>query len=226
MDIISSDVDGQFIDKNAVKKLYGVEYIDAGISRIVESLPDDLYLFKTFVGLHDVTVERGDSIYFVSEDETTAYLRSGPVRVTTCHIATVIRGHAPENKSSTITKRTNLPYVNGCSTKQVFPPERPGDPTLQLLNIPPYSLEQAHHIHSTVRVVYILSGTGRSVVGMPGHCVTEELYPGKSIILQKMCPHHFETDSEHLIALPLHVFSSVGMIENNHPMYNGTHITG
>jgi len=89
-----SSPDDQLVDKCTVKQLYGVEYIDAGIHSAVESLSDDLYFFKTFIGQHDVTVERGDSIYYVSEDEATAYLKSGPVCVTTCHIATVIRGYA------------------------------------------------------------------------------------------------------------------------------------
>ncbi len=212
-------------DKRITESLYGVEYFEAGLSAAVEARHGDLYYFKTFIGEQSVAVEKGDSIFYLSEDKTTALLKSGPLSVTSTHIATVIRGYMPENKLSTITKNTNLPYVNGCSTKQVFPPERPGDPTLQLLSIPPYSAEQAHHIHSTVRVVYVLSGTGRSVVGMGNHCVSESLYPGKSIVLQKMCPHHFETDDEHLRVLPLHVFSAVGATENSHPMYNGTHFT-
>lgn len=59
---------------------------------------------------------------------------------------------------------------------------------------------------------------------MDKQVVIEELIPGKTVILQKMCPHHFETDSEHLIVLPLHVFSSIGRAEENHPMFNGTHL--
>ncbi len=226
MNKLPSIVDDQVCDEDAIKRLYGVEYIAAGLSRIIEAQSGDLYYFKTFIGKNSITIENGDSIFYLSEDETTAHIKSGSSCVTSHHIATLIRGYMPEDKSSTITKKTSLPYVNGCSTKQVFPPERLGDPTLQLLDIPPYTSEQAHHIHSTARVVYVLSGTGRCVVGMGRNCVTEKLSHGKSIILQKMCPHHFETDDEHLIVLPFHVFSSVGMIENNHPMYNGTYLTG
>ena len=121
----------------------------------------------------------------------------------------------PENKTSGIYTKAYLPYVNGCSTKQIFPPERVGDPTLQLLDMPPYSSEQAHHIHSTVRIVYVVSGTGKSLVGMDKMTISEDLYPGKVIILQKMCPHHFETDQDRIILLPLHVFSSSGPGENS-----------
>ena len=210
-------------ETRALQKLYGVTYANPNQKLVLEADEQDLYYYQVFVGPHSIAVEKGDCVYFLSADKQTAYLNRGPVRIESEHVATVIRGYMPENKSSTITTWTNLPYVNGCSTKQIFPPDRLGDPTLQLLNIPPHSAEQAHHIHSTVRVAYILSGTGRSVVGMEGKLVVEDLYPGKTVVLQKMCPHHFETDDEHLIVVPLHVFSSVGSMEQNHPMFNGTH---
>lgn len=213
-------------EDNLLKKIYGVEYFEPNDSVIVTATENDLYFYTTYVGTHSITVERGDCVYFLSEDKTTAHLTRGPVTVDSTHVATVIRGYMPENKTSTITTKTTLPYVNGCSTKQIFPPDRLGDPTLQLLDIPPYSAEQSHHIHSTVRVAYIVSGTGRSIVGMEQKFVVEDLYPGKTVILQKMSPHHFETDGEHLIVLPLHVYSSIGALENNHPMFNGTHMTG
>ena len=118
---------------------------------------------------------------------------------------------------------TTLPYVNGCSTKQLFPPIRQGDPTLQYLKIPPFSKEQSHHIHSTFRVVLIMEGEGISVVGLDQFHIETPLFPGKVCILEPMSPHHFETPNEKgLIALPLHVFSSVGASERNHPMFNGT----
>ena len=47
---------------------------------------------------------------------------------------------------------------------------------------------------------------------------------GKVCILDKMCPHHFETDDKPLVVIPLHVWSSVGPSETNHPMFNGTHM--
>jgi hypothetical protein len=208
-----------------LKRIYGVEYFAPGAKAIALAQEDDLYFYTTYIGQHAISVERGDCVYYLSEDKTTAHLQRGPISLDSKHIATVVRGYMPENKSSSIITKTNLPYVNGCSTKQVFPPDRLGDPTLQLLDIPPYSAEQAHHIHSTVRVAYILKGTGRSIVGMEQKFIVEDLYPGKTVILQKMSPHHFETDGEHLIVLPLHVFSSIGNLENNHPMFNGTHFT-
>nr|VFK79694.1 MAG: Cupin domain [Candidatus Kentron sp. SD] len=212
------------IDVEYSKKAYGVAYFEPGERTIIEAAKDDLYFYKTFIGEHIIKVKRGDCVFFISKDISTAHLERGETKVTSYHMATVIRGYMPENKTSGLLTKTYLPYVNACSTKQVFPPERLGDPTLQILDIPPYSFEQAHHIHSTVRVVYVISGMGRSIVGMENNTITEDLYPGKVIVLQKMCPHHFETDAESLIVLPLHIFSSVGTMEFNHPMFHGTYL--
>lgn len=211
-------------ERRRVMDQFGVQYLEPGASAVIEAQPDDLYHFKSYVGPHRIDVEFGDSVYWIDERVEAAHLSRGPAVVQSPRIATVIRGHMPENKSSGIVTLTNLPYVNGCSTKQVFAPERAGDPTLQILRMPPYSAEQQHHIHSTVRVVYVMQGRGRSVVGMERRTITENLYPGKVVILRKMCPHHFETDDDTLLVLPLHVWSSVGASENNHPMFNGTHM--
>jgi len=39
-----------------------------------------------------------------------------------------------------------------------------------------------------------------------------------------MCPHHFETGPDPLVCLPLHIFSSTGSRELDHPMVHGTHL--
>lgn len=203
-------------------ELFGVQYFEPGVVAEVEAREDDLYYYKSYIGPHGIDVAFGDCVFWVSADMSQAHLVRGPAKVDSLHLGTVIRGFMPENKSSGIVTKTNLPYVNGCSTKQVFPPERLGDPTLQILDIPPYSSEQAHHIHSTARVVLVLRGKGYSIVGMDRAVVREPLYPGKVVILHKMSPHHFETEGEHLVVLPLHVWSSVPELEKRHPMFNGT----
>ena len=45
---------------------------------------------------------------------------------------------------------------------------------------------------------------------------------GDVLIIDKMHPHHFITEKDSLVVLPLHIFSSTGL-ENNHPMMQGTH---
>lgn len=209
--------------EHELAKSFGVEFLDPEAQCILQAREQDLYFYTVYAGSHTLTVERGDCVFYLSDDKQEAFLRRGPVDVSSRWLATVIRGYMPENKSSGLRTQANLPYVNGCATRQVFPPERHGDPTLQLLDMPPYSSEQVHHIHSTVRVVYVLQGHGWCCVGMDKKQLRQELYPGQIVLLEKMCPHHFETDEERLIVLPLHVFSSVGPVEKAHPMFHGTY---
>jgi hypothetical protein len=202
---------------------YGVRYFPRGSTDIVEARSNNLYWYTAYLGPQEVSVERGDCCYWVGDDLESAQIRRGPGRLGSKYFATVVRGYMPENKTTSITQGTTLPYVNGCSTKQLFPPDRPGDPTLQLLYMPPHTTEQAHHIHSTARVVYILRGRGVSVVGTSGHTVRHELVAGMTCVLEPMCPHHFETGADPLVCMPLHIFSSVAG-ELDHPMFRGTHI--
>lgn len=210
------------MNDNDIKDIFGVQYYDSSESKIIEARNDDQYFYQVYIGENSIKVEKGDCIYFVSKDKKIAHLIRGETQIDSYHMAVIIRGYMPESKTSGLYTKTYLPYVNGCSSKQVFSPERLGDPTLQILDIPPYTSEQAHHIHSTVRVVYVLSGKGKSIVGMNKKSVITNLYPGQIIILEKMCPHHFETDDDRLIVLPLHIYSSIGALEQVHPMANGT----
>jgi mannose-6-phosphate isomerase-like protein (cupin superfamily) len=204
---------------------FGVRYVRRGAQEVLEAKDGNLYHYTAYLGHHELAVERGDCVFWISDDLETAHQQRGASKVTSRHIATVVRGYMPEHKSTSMSQGTTLPYVNGCSTKQLFPPERPGDPTLQLLYMPPHTTEQAHHIHSTARVVYILRGRGVSVVGTSEHTTRHDLVPGMTCVLEPMCPHHFETSAEPLVCIPLHVFSSSAN-EFDHPMFRGTHVVG
>ncbi len=217
------------MNKTYLEKLFGVRYLKSKANEILGSVENDAYTYKSYVGEHRISVEQGDSLWFLerAKGKLCAHVANGPVVVESKIWATIIRGYRVYgDKSVEITLNTILPYVNGCSTAQLFPPDRAGDPTLQLLKIPPFAAEQAHHIHSTVRLVYVLDGYGYSIVGMRDKHVKQKLTPGMLIVLQKMAPHHFETESEWLTVAPLHVFSALpNGLESNHPMFNGTVLT-
>lgn len=222
MSIVASR-NAETVVNNDWQKKFGVEFFMPGQSAVSGSRETDLYTYSTYIGPHSISVEKGDCA-FSYDDKGMAHVQTGPVKFQSSVIATVIRGYTPPARSATVGRATVLPYVNGCSTRQVFPPERTGDPTLQLLHLPPYASEQMHHIHSTARVVHVLEGRGRCVVGMDKWVGKQELSAGMSLVLHPMCPHHFETDNESLLVLPLHVFSSPPeSVEYNHPMFNGTH---
>lgn len=208
--------------REQLTKIFGAHYFGPSDTHHFLSADSDPYCFDVFCGKHALNIPRGDCAYILSSDKLSAAVVRGPASINSDFFAVLIRGFAPENKTSSITNGTVLPYVNGCSTKQIFTPDRPGDPTLQMLQIPPYSSEQAHHIHSTARAVYVLAGEGRSVVGMKDKTFAHPLTPGTIAVLERMCPHHFETGALGLTVLPVHVWSTVPSAEYNHPMYNGT----
>lgn len=202
---------------------FGAYYFQTKLPSTFKSDLNQLYFFESFIGNHTINVAPGDCVYYFDKELKFAKVKKGPCEIESIHLATVIRGYMPPEASVSMTGVTTLPYVNGCSTKQLFPPIRLGDPTLQYLKMPAFSKEQEHHIHSTFRVVLIIEGFGKSIVGIENKNIITELKPGSVCILEPMCPHHFETDTEKpLVAIPLHVFSSVGSIEKNHPMFNGT----
>jgi quercetin dioxygenase-like cupin family protein len=189
---------------------------------IVESGPDELYRYRAFIGEHQIATTPYASYWQINRDFVSATTGTGYV-IESDTLCVEILGYTPEDRTSTYARGTDLPYINGCSTKQLIPPVRPGDPTLQMLYIPAGTSEQSHHIHATARIVYVAKGSGVSIVGTPGKSTKYKLNEGDVIILPKMVPHHFETKKQDLVVLPIHVFSSVGSAEFDHPMFNGTH---
>lgn len=218
--------DGNLSDAG-IAKGYGAHYFNTdGLTDEHESRPDDLYYYKALFRDHLVALQPGDSLITLAPGlDAALWLRAagGPRHVHVNHFGVMFRGYQCGNKSVSLGERVNLPYINGCATRQLFPPERVGDPTLQQLTIPPYTSEQKHHIHPTARVVFVLSGRGFSIVGQSEHLEETELLPGMLCVLDPMSPHHFRTEDEYLTVLPVHVFSSgPGGMDNNHPMFNGT----
>ena len=193
---------------------------------IIESCYDDLYSYTVYYGEQIVNVENGDSAWYYRfmNGRWSGHTKRGPGTVNSDKLCVVIRGYAPADRSVQI-MGTNLPYINGCSTESLLPPVRLGDPTMQLLHMPAGSSEQEEHIHSTVRVVYILDGSGICIHGLGAVQEGISITKGDVLILEKMCPHHFVTEEESLLCSPLHIYSSVGAMEKNHPMFNGTHLT-
>lgn len=149
------------------------------------------------------------------------HVSRGPVDIESSHCV-VIRGYAPANRSASLKGGTNLPYVNGTSSETLIAPQRPGDPTAQLLFMPANTSEQQHHIHSTTRVVKILDGRCSAIVGMPAKYDTVPLESGDTIVMSRMTPHHFVTDDGHFLCISIHIWSSAPH-ESQHPMEFGTH---
>lgn len=206
-----------------ITEKYGAFYYSDEFGLVNESRPNDLYSYKAYAGYGKVKVSKGDSLITLSRNLDFACWVSGVknLEVEYHGFAVKLRGYQCGDKSVSLNQNVNLPYVNGCATRQIFPPERIGDPTLQQLTIPPHTCEQMHHIHATPRVVYVLKGNGYSIVGQADNVEETELREGMLCVLDPMSPHHFRTEDEYLTVLPVHIFSSTAN-EQNHPMFNGT----
>ena len=192
----------------------------SGSTEILDSGPNELYQYRAYIGRQQIQTSSRNS-YWHLQDQTVVSQTGNNTFLESNFLCVEIFGYTPETRTSTYSRLTDLPYINGCSTKQLISPNRSGDPTWQMLFIPEYTSEQSHHVHSTTRIVYVHSGSGKSYFGQKGD-IEEVIEAGDILIIDKMVPHHFATQSETLIVLPLHIFSSTDQ-EFNHPMHNGTH---
>lgn len=202
----------------------GYAIYNSSVTEMIDSGPSDLYAYRVHIGPTFVPCVSQNSYWYINGNAVFSEAGSVAGCIDSNILCVEIFGYRPETRSSTFSKLTDLPYINGCSTKQLINATRSGDPTWQMLWIPPYTSEQKHHIHSTSRIVYVHQGRGTSHVGASGKTIDFELVPGMILILDKMIPHHFSTEDEGLIVLPLHIFSSSAS-EYNHPMFNGTYKT-
>lgn len=190
-----------------------------------EAQEGELYYYQMVKGKDiEYSLDRGDTAYILDAANKKIIVISTEGVIHIPNAAVIVRGYMSPEKTASLKANTNLPYVNGCSTRQIIHAERVGDPTVQLLQIPAGSREQSHHIHSTTRVVFVLDGEGFSHVGMENNLVTTKLEAGMVGIFDPMTPHHFETDNETLTVIPVHIYSSTGQAEFNHPMFNGTYL--
>jgi quercetin dioxygenase-like cupin family protein len=199
-----------------------IEILNSRTSIIIDCPRQALYQYRVYIGKNEIQTSPQSSYWYIDENKVVSETGSGST-MSSLKMCVEIFGYTPETRTSTFARGTDLPYINGCSTKQLINPVRPGDPTFQMLFMPPYTAEQAHHIHATTRVVYVASGSGKSIVGSAEYSKVYDLKEGDVVILNKMTPHHFETKENSLLVLPIHVYSSVASEEHNHPMFVGTH---
>jgi uncharacterized RmlC-like cupin family protein len=196
--------------------------INSNTTSVVNCSPNELYQYRVYVGQQSIQTHNQSSYWYIDGNTVISTTGTGNA-ILSKKMCVEIFGYTPETRTSTFDRGTDLPYINGCSTKQLINPVRAGDPTFQMLFIPPHTSEQAHHIHATARVVYVAAGSGRSIVGSATKSTVYDLNEGDIILLDKMVPHHFETSNSSLLVLPIHVYSSVALEEHNHPMFIGTH---
>jgi hypothetical protein len=117
-------------------------------------------------------------------------------------------------------------YIDGCTDSLLIPPIIKGNDCLNVLYFPP-NTKQTAHTHPSLRLGFILSGTG--ICHYESDC-NETLIQslnsyGRFILLPEVL-HHFETESEPMVVLAYHPDSDVGLTDDNHPMVNLTLVNG
>ena len=201
----------------------GFRLFVSGSTEIFESDKNELYRYSVYTGMHSFRVPTGSCFYYLVGSQL--HRVNGGIDVVSKTFGVLVFGYNPPSASCEIRygQGGDLPYINGCSTSQIFPPIRAGDPTAQLLYMPRKLKEQEHHVHPTARVVLVLKGSGVAVFGNPQNNETAQLNVADVVIIDRMVQHHFEAGEGGLVVLPVHIFSSVQGVEEIHPMKLGTH---
>jgi quercetin dioxygenase-like cupin family protein len=118
-----------------------------------------------------------------------------------------------------IEHRGRLRYIDGCTDSLLIPPQRYGEPCLNLLYFPP-GIEQTMHTHPSSRSGLILSGAG--VCDTPEGQV--DLLPGTLFCIHTDGPHRFITTDSEMRVLAFHPDSDFGPKDEDHPMLNRTFV--
>jgi mannose-6-phosphate isomerase-like protein (cupin superfamily) len=115
-----------------------------------------------------------------------------------------------------------LCYIDGCSDSLLVYPPRCGDPSLNMLYFPE-GIDQSFHIHPSVRLGIVVSGTGKSTL----RDKTIDLEVGDMFCIEEREYHRFKTElGQTLTVIAFHPDGDWGPTDQNHTMLNRTYITG
>ncbi len=118
-----------------------------------------------------------------------------------------------------IEEQGRLCYIDNCSTTQLVPPVRLGDPTLQQLYFPK-DVNQTMHIHPTIRLGYVYSGAGICKTTSGDEFTLEE---GQAFYLKERFLHGFKSLDKPITVIVYHPDSDVGPTDQIHPMISRTY---
>lgn len=114
-----------------------------------------------------------------------------------------------------------LCYIDCCSDSLLIYPPRSGDPSLNLLYFPP-NIDQTFHIHPSIRLGTVASGSGRA-------CFADSevaLETGDMFVIEERELHRFRTlDDQEMRVIAFHPDGDWGPTDQNHTMLNRTYIT-
>lgn len=114
-----------------------------------------------------------------------------------------------------------LKYIDGCYDTLLIAPVIKGDPCLNFLYMP-NGVNQTRHVHPSVRIGIVLSGSGICKTPANDYPLSE----GKIFIMETDCEHSFHTQKNELRILIYHPDSDFGSTNDNHPIINRTIVDG
>jgi hypothetical protein len=117
-----------------------------------------------------------------------------------------------------------LVYIDGCSDSLLVYPPRQGDPSLNALFFPSH-IEQTYHIHPSIRLGMVISGSGVACIKKDRVNEAEiPLTPGTVFCIEERELHRFRTEDERMIVVAFHPDGDWGPTDHNHTMLNRTYI--
>jgi quercetin dioxygenase-like cupin family protein len=121
-------------------------------------------------------------------------------------------------------KSGRLCYIDGCSDSLLIYPPRQGDPSLNALYFPP-GVNQSFHIHPSLRLGTVVSGSGTACIQSPEGEKEIPLTPGTVFCIEERELHRFKTGNDSMVVVAFHPDGDWGPTDHNHSMINRTYIT-
>jgi quercetin dioxygenase-like cupin family protein len=117
-----------------------------------------------------------------------------------------------------------LSYIDGCNNSNMVDPARNGDPCINYLYFPP-GIDQTWHTHPSVRVGFVVSGSGVACIKNGNEIVEHPLEIGRGFVLHRHAMHRFQTNNESDMSLMVyHPDSEDGPRDEANPMKTRTYL--
>lgn len=133
-------------------------------------------------------------------------------------------GYKCQNTTGWVEKQGRLSYIDGCSDSLLVYPPRQGDPSLNLLYFPA-GIEQARHLHPSIRFGCVIAGQGISDVWSNDGIASELLETGTNFCLEENETHRFKTADSSMTVIAWHPDGDWGPTDHNHTMLNRTYLS-
>jgi hypothetical protein len=132
-------------------------------------------------------------------------------------------GHMHQNNlGGPIEDSGRLCYIDGCSDSLLIYPSRAGDPSVNLLHFPK-GIDQTFHIHPSVRLGLVASGSG---IAELADGVYNLLEAGNIFCIEEREYHRFRTTDSEMKIIAYHPDGDWGPTDDNHTMLNRTYLMG